>query len=259
MDHSPEHNSAAIPRADKIRLALVIHFNMCGVLASMNQAIYPLAGPCENGTLPRRRRFALARRQGVVVANNTEIQTTAQPAGDVADYIIAIAQSADMEAFEALFTEFGPRVRAYLLKMTRNAQAAEDLMQETMLSIWRKAGQYDRSRGPASAWIFTIARNVWIDAWRKQRRPAIDPDDPALAAEPEPDAVHRIELKQSHDALHKALQRLPKEQVELIRLSFFEEASHSTIAKNLGLPIGTVKSRIRLAFGRLRAALEEVS
>ncbi len=225
----------------------------------MTQAIYPLTGACENKPLPKRRRFTLALRNGVNVAKNNNEISVAPPAADMADYLIAIAERADMEAFEALFAEFGPRVRAYLLKMTRNSQAAEDLTQETMLSIWRKAGQYDRSRGPASAWMFTIARNVWIDAWRKQRRPALDPDDPAMAAEPEPDAAYRIELKQSHDALHKALQRLPKEQVELIRLSFFEEASHSTIANRLGLPIGTVKSRIRLAFGRLRAALEDVA
>ncbi len=190
--------------------------------------------------------------------NDREIPAV-PPAADMADHIVAIARSADMEAFESLFAEFGPRVRAYLLKMTRNGQAAEDLTQETMLTIWRKAGQYDPARGPASAWIFTIARNVWIDAWRKQRRPALDPDDPALVADPEPDAAYLIELRQSHDALHKAMERLPQEQVELIRLSFFEEASHSTIAKRLGLPIGTVKSRIRLAFGRLRAALEDVT
>ncbi|ODT65423.1 MAG: RNA polymerase subunit sigma [Pelagibacterium sp. SCN 63-23] len=185
-------------------------------------------------------------------------QTANTPVEDVSRQLVAIAAHADMDAFQELFQAYSPRIRAYLLKMTRNPQAAEDLMQETMLAIWRKAGQYDPSRGPASAWIFTIARNIWIDAWRKQRRPEIDPNDPALAADPEPDAANMIERRQSHDALHKAMQSLPPEQVNLIRLSFFEEASHSTIASQLGLPIGTVKSRIRLAFGRLRAALEEV-
>ncbi|KKB08094.1 sigma-70 family RNA polymerase sigma factor [Devosia chinhatensis] len=189
---------------------------------------------------------------------NTEQERATAPAEDVSRQIIAIAAHADMDAFQALFQDYSPRIRAYLLKMTRNAQAAEDLMQETMLAIWRKAGQYDPSRGPASAWIFTIARNIWIDAWRKQRRPELDPNDPALAADPEPDAANLMEQRQSHDALHKAMQTLPQEQVDLIRLSFFDEASHSTIAKQLGLPIGTVKSRIRLAFGRLRAALEDV-
>lgn len=209
--------------------------------------------------LPKRRRFALALRKGVNVVQNDKEVPVAPPAADMAGYIVAIARTSDMAAFEALFAEFGPRVRAYLLKLTRNMQATEDLTQETMLTIWRKAGQYDPARGPASAWIFTIARNVWIDAWRKQKRPTVDPDDPALVGDPEPDAESLLELRQNHDALHRAMLRLPPEQVDLIRLSFFEEASHSTIAKRLDLPIGTVKSRIRLAFGRLRAALEDVT
>lgn len=180
------------------------------------------------------------------------------PSEDPSALIVAIAARADMAAFQSLFQTYSPRIRAYLLKLTRNSQAAEDLMQETMLAIWRKAGQYDPGRGPASAWIFTIARNIWIDAWRKQRRPEVDPDDPAFAADPQPDAADVMVQRQSHDALHRAMKTLPKEQVDLIKLSFFDEASHSTIAAQLGLPIGTVKSRIRLAFGRLRAALEEL-
>ncbi|WP_233280528.1 sigma-70 family RNA polymerase sigma factor [Devosia rhizoryzae] len=187
----------------------------------------------------------------------TTEHSSASPGDDLGARIVAIAASSDMDAFEALFRDFSPRVRAYLLKMTRDAQVSEDLMQETMLAIWRKAGQYDPARGPASAWIYTIARNIWIDAWRRQRRPALDPDDPALSAEPEPDAPRQIETRQSQEAVRRAMERLPAEQVDIIRLSFFEEASHSTIAARLGLPIGTVKSRIRLAFGRLRAALDE--
>jgi RNA polymerase sigma factor (sigma-70 family) len=223
----------------------------------MTLAIYPFAGPCENGVLTARPIVA-RKRNGNPPVKTDKGQTANTPVEDVSRQLVAIAAHADMDAFQELFQAYSPRIRAYLLKMTRNPQAAEDLMQETMLAIWRKAGQYDPSRGPASAWIFTIARNIWIDAWRKQRRPEIDPNDPALAADPEPDAANMIERRQSHDALHKAMQSLPPEQVNLIRLSFFEEASHSTIASQLGLPIGTVKSRIRLAFGRLRAALEEV-
>lgn len=185
-----------------------------------------------------------------------QAQATSEPADDVSGLVLAIAANADMAAFQQLFQSYSPRIRGYLLKLTRDGQAAEDLMQETMLSIWRKAGQYDPARGPASAWIFTIARNVWIDAWRKQRRPEFDPNDPSLATAPEPDADIVMEQRQSYDALHEAVKTLPKEQLELIRLSFFDEASHSAIAEQLGLPIGTVKSRIRLAFGRLRNALE---
>lgn len=177
---------------------------------------------------------------------------------ETAAQIVAIAVSADMAAFEALFRDFGPRIRAYLLRLTRDRQAAEDLTQETMLAIWRKAGQFAPERGQASAWIFTIARNIWIDAWRKQKRPSFDAEDPAFVPPPEPDAGDLLEGKQNGEALRKALATLPSEQVELIRQSFFDEDSHSTIAARTGLPVGTVKSRIRLAFGRLRTALEEL-
>lgn len=220
----------------------------------MTLAIYPSKGPCEDTARPPRRRLAVpAQTKGMPVME----KRNSSPGEDIGARIVAIAASADMDAYEALFRDFGPRIRAYMIKMTRDAQVSEDLMQETMLAIWRKAGQYDPARGPASAWIYTIARNIWIDAWRRQRRPAIDPDDPALSMEPEPDAPKQIEARQSQEAVRRAMERLPAEQIDIIRLSFFEEASHSMIAAKLGLPIGTVKSRIRLAFGRLRAALDE--
>lgn len=177
-------------------------------------------------------------------------------ADDASGLIRSIAANADMDAFKALFQSYAPRLRAYLLKVTRDRQAAEDLLQETMLAVWRKAAQFDQARGPASAWIFTIARNTWIDAWRRQSRPEFDPADPALVPAPAPEVSDVIEQKERYDALYEALQSLPQEQAELIRLSFFDDASHSAIAAGLGLPVGTVKSRIRLAFRRLRIALE---
>ncbi len=223
----------------------------------MTLVIYPLTRKCDHdAAMMRRRRAAPLKDKTRQVMTDAPKDDGAFP-DDISSRLVAIAASADMVAFEALFREFSPRIRAYLLKMTRDAQASEDLMQETMLAIWRKAGQFGPSRGHASAWIYTIARNIWIDAWRRQRRPVYDPDDPALVADPEPDAPSLIEQQQSRAALHAALETLPKEQVDLIRLSFFDEDSHSTIAERLGLPIGTVKSRIRLAFGRLRAALED--
>lgn len=203
----------------------------------------------------RRRSAVPAQARGRIVTDKNHASPSSE---EIGARIVAIAAAADMVAFEALFREFSPRIRAYLIKMTRDVQASEDLMQETMLAIWRKAGQYDPARGPASAWIYTIARNIWIDSWRRQRRPAIDPDDPALSAEPEPDAPKRMEVQQDREAVLRAMEKLPPEQVDIIRLSFFEEASHSTIAARLGLPIGTVKSRIRLAFARLRAALDDI-
>ena len=107
--------------------------------------------------------------------------TAAKSSEELGEQIVAVAIARDMVAFEALFREFGPRIRAYLLKLTRDGQAAEDLMQETMLAIWRKAGQFDPARGQASAWLVTIARNSWGGAWRKRARPAGGPEGPAGA------------------------------------------------------------------------------
>ena len=147
--------------------------------------------------------------------------------------LLAALRRGDPAAFDAIYDRYRPRVFAFLARLSGDRMRAEDLMQETMLAIWRKAGQFDPERGQASAWIFTIARNIWIDAWRKQKRPAFDPDDPALVPPPGPDAPDLLEQKQSGAALHEALKTLPQEQVELIRLSFFDEDSHSTIAASL--------------------------
>lgn len=170
--------------------------------------------------------------------------------------IKAVATERSVEAFEVLFRYYGPRVRIYMLRQVRDAQAAEELMQETMMTVWNKAALFDPARGNVSAWIFRIARNLRIDAHRKDKRPEFDINDPAFVKEDAPAADTQLEEVQDAQRLHRALAQLPKEQLDLLKRSFFDEASHSTIAEQLGLPIGTVKSRIRLAFAKLRAALE---
>ncbi|MBC7149582.1 MAG: sigma-70 family RNA polymerase sigma factor [Rhizobium sp.] len=171
--------------------------------------------------------------------------------------LAAVGQNKDIEAFEALFRHYGPRVRAYMAKLARDGQGAEELMQETMLAVWNKAHQFDPARGNVSSWIFTIARNLRIDAYRKEKRPVFDPTDPAFVPDDVPPADVEFEGRQEADRLRRAMETLPAEQLELLKLSFYNEASHSAIASKLGLPMGTVKSRIRLAFAKLRAALEE--
>jgi RNA polymerase sigma factor (sigma-70 family) len=178
---------------------------------------------------------------------------------DFAALLLAVGTKSDVKAFEALFRHFGPRIRAYMMKLCRDRSVAEELMQETMVNIWRKADQYDPSRGPAAGWIFTIARNVRVDNFRKMKRPEFDPNDPAFVPEPLPEADYLVEAQEDSERLRVAMNTLPPEQLELLRYSFFEEASHSVIAKKLNLPIGTVKSRIRLAFSRLRDELGDRS
>lgn len=168
-----------------------------------------------------------------------------------------VGRTRDMAAFERLFRHFGPRIRSFMMKRATDSALAEELMQETMMMVWRKAELFDPQRGNASAWIFTIARNVRVDSFRKTRRPDFDPEDPAFVpdAPPAPDAS--FEQDQTAARMRAAMSLLPKDQAELLRLSFFEEVSHSVIADRLNLPLGTVKSRIRSAFSRLRATLGE--
>ncbi len=167
----------------------------------------------------------------------------------------AVALKRDPDAFETLFRYYGPKIRAYMLKRDGNRQSAEELMQETMVMIWNKAVQFDPARGNLSSWIFTIARNVRIDAFRRNNRPEFDPNDPAFVPDEVMPADQVLEADQQAQTLRYALTKLPPDQAELLRLSFYDELSHSTIARLLQLPLGTVKSRIRLAFSRLRDLL----
>ncbi|HEV7305375.1 sigma-70 family RNA polymerase sigma factor [Ensifer sp.] len=168
-----------------------------------------------------------------------------------------VGRDRDMDAFEVLFRHYGPRVKAYMARLERDGSVAEELMQEAMLAVWNKAHQFDPKRGNVSTWIFTIARNLRVDAYRKMRRPDFDPDDPGFVPDAAEPADAALAHAQEAERLRAALAKLPSEQLELLRLSFFDDCSHSSIADRLRLPLGTVKSRIRLAFARLRAVLED--
>jgi len=169
----------------------------------------------------------------------------------------AVAERQDREAFGRLFTFYGPRIKAYLRRLGAEDAAAEDMTQEVMLTVWRRAHQFDRSRAALSTWIFTIARNKRIDAIRRERRPDYDPDDPALLEEADgsPRGDEVAEVEQMRRIVLGAVDQLPSEQADLLRIFYYEEKSHSVIAEELGLPLGTVKSRLRLAIGKLRVML----
>lgn len=175
---------------------------------------------------------------------------------ELARLLVTVGQSRNVAAFEALFRYYAPKVRAFMAMKTKDRQAAEELMQETMSSVWTKAVQFDPDRGNASAWIFTIARNIRIDAYRR-KRPALDIDDQALVPEEAPRADRELEKSQEAKLLRNALSALPPEQQDVLKMAFFEDKPHSAIAEQMGLPLGTVKSRIRLAFSKLRDALED--
>lgn len=170
----------------------------------------------------------------------------------------AIARYQDRRAFGALFDHFAPRVKAYLRRLGAEPSVAEDLVQEVMLTVWRRAEQFDPAKAGVGTWVFTIARNKRIDALRRERRPTFDPTDPAFVPEPVPDAADAVEQSERGTMLRSAMADLPREQGRLLELAFIEDMSHRVIAEKLDLPLGTVKSRIRLAMRKLRRQLESV-
>jgi RNA polymerase sigma-70 factor (ECF subfamily) len=173
----------------------------------------------------------------------------------LADLVEAIAQRADKAAFAQLFRVFAPKIKGYLVKLGAGAQA-EELTQEVMLTMWRKAATFDRKQAAVSTWLFTIARNRRIDAVRKERRPELDPDDPMLVPDAPPSPDQELLARDREARVAEAIKTLPPEQAELLRQAFYLAKSHSEIAAEMNLPLGTVKSRLRLAFGRMRKVLE---
>lgn len=178
-------------------------------------------------------------------------------AADMSELVLAVAQRQDKQAFGQLFAHYAPRVKSYLVRHGADDAQAEEIVQETMLSLWRKAGLFDPVKASAGTWIFTIARNLRIDAIRKNRRPEFDIEDPAFVPDPEPPADDSMQADQMRLQVRNALKELPEEQASVVRMSFFEDKPHGEIAKLLSLPLGTVKSRLRLAMRRIRVALGE--
>ncbi|HEY8578535.1 MAG TPA: sigma-70 family RNA polymerase sigma factor [Beijerinckiaceae bacterium] len=174
--------------------------------------------------------------------------------------IAAVASSRDQTAFAELFDFYAPRIEAWLARAGVDRATAEEICQDTMTTLWRKAALYDPSRATAATWLYRIARNRRIDVARRDRVSLIEPGDASFDIVDE-DAVapdEGLDARDREDALRAAMARLPPEQLTLVRLAFLESLSHSAIAERTGLPLGTVKSRIRLAFTRLRRALEGV-
>jgi RNA polymerase sigma-70 factor (ECF subfamily) len=175
------------------------------------------------------------------------------------DLLSLIARDRSDAAFRRLYDEFGPRVRKYMLQQGVGADVAEELTQETLATVWQKAALYSPDKGAASTWIFTIARNLRIDRIRRQR-PWQELTDEVAASiasdEPSPDT--QINERQREARVRMVLDALPADQLEVVRLAFMEGLPHSEIAARLRLPLGTVKSRIRLAYNKLRSALEDL-
>jgi RNA polymerase sigma-70 factor (ECF subfamily) len=171
----------------------------------------------------------------------------------------AVAERRDQQAFAILFDYFAPRLKSWLLRQKMASGEAEELVQEVMIVLWHKAGLYDSSRSSLSTWLFRIARNRRIDLQRRARARILDEDDPALQPVAEIGADEMLANDDRDAQVREAVNRLPEEQRDMLRAAFFLGQSHSEIAESTGLPLGTVKSRIRLAFGKLKKVLEAES
>lgn len=168
--------------------------------------------------------------------------------------VAAVRDGRDKAAFAELFAYFAPRVKSFLMKSGASPDLAEECAQEVMVTLWNKAHLFDPSKASVSTWIYTIARNRRIDLLRKQKRS--EPEDLPWGPEAEPEQADAMGLQQETEQLGQALAALPAEQRKLIERAYFGELSHSEIAAETGLPLGTIKSRIRLALERLRHTMK---
>ncbi|SHE36613.1 RNA polymerase sigma-70 factor, ECF subfamily [Ruegeria intermedia] len=202
------------------------------------------------GTAPRRAHGGSKRTKGSSV-NGTQSNGAARCPW--VDHVKRIREAQDQAAFAELFQHFAPRVKAFLIRSGSDAALAEECAQEVMATLWHKAHLFDPTRATVSTWVFTIARNKRIDALRKQRRP--EPEDLTWGPEAEPEQADVVAMQQETAQLRTALRALPEAQRELIVKAYFGDLSHREIAAQTGLPLGTIKSRIRLALDRLRHAM----
>ena len=177
---------------------------------------------------------------------------------DQAELVATVAARQDKQAFTRLFDHFAPRIKAYLVKLGASPSHADEMAQDVMLVLWQKAGLFDPRRSSLRTWLYRVARNRRIDIMRRERVDFLDPADFALDVV-DPllrDADQQIDMGHRERLLRRALQNLPNDQASLVRMAFFDNLSHSEIAARAQIPLGTVKSRIRLAFSRLRRQLE---
>ncbi|MFN7114832.1 MAG: sigma-70 family RNA polymerase sigma factor [Alphaproteobacteria bacterium] len=171
------------------------------------------------------------------------------------DLLVQVGTRQDRGAFRALFEHYAPRLKSYLIKNGASESAAEEIVQNTFVTVWEKAAQYDPRKSAASTWIFTIARNRRIDTLRREKYIEIDSDNPALhlAASDAPDDSYTDAA--TVEKLHAAIETLPADQAALLRMAFFEDKTHQAIADETRIPLGTVKSRLRLALEKLRGGM----
>lgn len=174
-----------------------------------------------------------------------------------AAWLSDVAEERDKKAYANLFSYYAPRLKSFAMRGNLSAEAAEEVMQEAMIAVWRKASHFDSKKASASTWIFTIVRNKRIDFLRRENRPDFTEDDFAHVETISPGADSILVSLQRSETVRDRMKSLPPEQIQVIQKAFFEDKSHADVAEDLGLPLGTIKSRIRLALARLRGMIEK--
>ena len=174
----------------------------------------------------------------------------------MAELLARVAEKRDRLAFAELFDAYGPRLKSFMMRKGAGAELAEDLVQDAMLAVWTKAGLYAPEKGSVTTWIYTIARNLRIDRLRRESSAHFTDLDGYDAADEGPESDELIIRAEQGRLVTEALENLPQEQKQILQMSFVEDMAQSEISAKLGLPLGTVKSRMRLAYRKLKGMLE---
>lgn len=188
--------------------------------------------------------------------NRPPVSEPAPALSQQTEWMLAVRDARDKAAFARLFAHFAPRLKAFVMKGGLGSGQAEEVVQDVMLTLWNKAHMFDPGRAQVSAWVYQIARNRQIDMQRRENRPV--PEELAETPDPDPDASAALALEQETDRLRRALASLRPEQRDMIQKAYLGELTHQEIQAQTGLPLGTIKSRIRLGLERLRHELKHI-
>ncbi|WP_082166480.1 sigma-70 family RNA polymerase sigma factor [Octadecabacter temperatus] len=199
-----------------------------------------------------------AERRPLVAARKDRslVKQSSPQISDLTAAMIAVRNDRDRDAFALLFDHFAPRLKGFIMRTGTGSGQAEEIVQDVMLTVWRKADQFDPERAQVSAWVYQITRNRQIDVIRKENKPL--PEELGEDPSAEPDASQILAVEQEAGQLKGALERLKPDQREMIEKAYLGELTHQEISTQTGLPLGTIKSRIRLGLEKLRHELKEL-
>ena len=167
-------------------------------------------------------------------------------------------QQKEKAALEQLYDRYDKILFSFLYKMTEDRDLAEEALQEVFIKLWRGKGEYDESKGKFTSWLFTMSRNSAIDLIRKQKKPSVPLDEIDDLVSPETAVEELAEWQEQKDQIQEAVSELSSEQQKMIQLFYFKGMTHETISTMCDIPLGTVKSRIRLALSKLKKTLHGV-